>query len=213
MRRRVEDLIPGVKLLADLALAFGAVERITYHPDRQRRESAATHTVMLIWVACSLAELIAPELDLGLIAQLAAVHDSPEALVGDTPTLKISAEDRAEKERRESVAREDLHGMLLPVFPWLPKLLVRYEERPPEARFVWAVDKLLPKLTHLLNAGHALREQQITRAELTDTLRLQVAMVRACAWKWPEVAGLLESGFSEILDFVPVAYGPAGVTP
>jgi putative hydrolases of HD superfamily len=65
--------------LARLALAFGRVDRTAvYHPDQTTPESDTDHTVMLGWAACAIAATWFPQLDLGLVAQFALVHDAPE---------------------------------------------------------------------------------------------------------------------------------------
>lgn len=189
--------------LGELALRFGRVERITFHPDCKTRESDTTHTVMLVWAACSLAQLTEPQLDLGLIAQFASVHDAPEALCGDTQTLKISPEERAAKQEREGVARRDIDALLLGRLPWLPEVLEEYEAQAlPEARFVRAVDKCLPTLTHILNAGHALQVQQITREELTATMREQLAAVAQYAGEFASLVNLLAALQVRILKLI-----------
>jgi len=74
--------------LAELALRFGRIDRTAcYHPvlskdGRLIKESDTDHTVMLGWLACALATRFWPELDQGLIAQLALVHDAPEVTSG-----------------------------------------------------------------------------------------------------------------------------------
>jgi putative hydrolase of HD superfamily len=65
--------------LARLALAFGRVDRTAvYLPDQTTPESDTDHTVMLGWAACAIAATWFPQLDLGLVAQFALVHDAPE---------------------------------------------------------------------------------------------------------------------------------------
>ncbi len=69
-----------------------------------RRESDVEHSYMLALTAQYLANEDYPELDQGLITQFSWLHDLPEVITGDVPTLGISAEARAEKERQEAVA-------------------------------------------------------------------------------------------------------------
>lgn len=147
--------------LAKLALAFGQVNRVTCHPDGTTPESDTDHTVMLGLVACSFAERFAPELDRGLVAQFALVHDLVEVYAGDTPTAYIMSDpDHASKEEREAAAlariREELDGEL----PWIGDAIARYERLDtPEARFVKVVDKALPKMVNILNGGVTFKRQ------------------------------------------------------
>lgn len=59
--------------LGRLALQFGRVNRITYHPDGHRPETDTDHTVMLGLIACAFAASHMPDLDRGVIAAYALV--------------------------------------------------------------------------------------------------------------------------------------------
>lgn len=173
--RRGSEVADAVVDLGRLALAFGRIDRTAvYHPDGVTPESDTDHTVMLGWLACALAARCFPHLDLGLVAQFALVHDAPEVYAGDTPTLRIDAAGRAAKAAREHAAvgrmREEFAGRL----PWFPNVIAAYEAQVlPEARFVRGLDKLLPKIVHLLDGCTGLRELGIHRTELTEVFRQQ----------------------------------------
>ena len=135
--------------LARLTLAFARVERVTFHEDGVRPETDADHTVMLGLIACD----FAPEgLDRGLVAQFALVHDLVEAYAGDVQTLTLDEAGRTAKGEREAVALERI-AQECGEASWLVSMVKLYEEQKlPEARFVRVMDKVLPKLTHMLNA-------------------------------------------------------------
>lgn len=181
-------------VLARIALAFGRVERVTFHEDGVRPETDTDHTVMLGLVAC---ELAPAHLDRAKVAAFALVHDLAEVYAGDTQTLVISAEGMIAKRDREDAARARL-ATELGAGSWVAEILATYEEQQvPEARFVRAIDKVLPNLTHFFNgcagaraltdrAGFiAARDRQyesLRRAypELPDALDLlRASMVRA----------------------------------
>jgi 5'-deoxynucleotidase YfbR-like HD superfamily hydrolase len=143
--------------LARLSLAFGRVERATFHEDGRRPETDTDHTVMLALVACDLLPLLCLELDVGLVSQFAIVHDLVEAKCGDTQTLTLDEEGRKAKALRERVALE-LLAQEFGETSWVVRTLRRYEEQiEPEARYVRVLDKVLPKLTHILNGCVAAR--------------------------------------------------------
>src|SRR4051812_28867071 len=97
-----EETTQAVIYLGELILAFGKVDRGTYHPDGVTPESDTDHTVMLGILACAFADVFAPELDRGKIAQFALVHDLAEVYAGDTLTLRtLTEEQKLEKEERE----------------------------------------------------------------------------------------------------------------
>lgn len=129
-RREVTPAAEALIEIAKLALALGQTNRITRHPDGTL-ESVATHTVGLAWAACSLAGLWPEWLDQGLVALAAIVHDAPEAVCRDTPTLRISAKERAAKAEREDAAIDSITINFSKPFCtwalWLPWEIKKYE--------------------------------------------------------------------------------------
>lgn len=149
------EAVQAIIDLGKLTLAFGAVNRVTRHPDGVTPESDTDHTVMLGLVACAFAERFAPELDRGKIAQFALVHDLVEVYAGDTATGHIMTDtDHADKEEREATALARIQEEFDKELPWISETITAYEQRDtPEARFVKVVDKALPKITNILNGG------------------------------------------------------------
>lgn len=149
--------------LARVALTFGQVERATRHPDGSP-ETDSTHTVMLAMIVAELAE--EEGIDAGLAVQFAFVHDLPETYAGDTCTVRgLSESQELEKERREANSLERLEEELGDA-SWTTRMVRRYErQQEPEARLVRYADKVVPKLTHLLNRGLALEELEMTAQE------------------------------------------------
>lgn len=146
--------------IARLALTFGRVERVTFHEDGQRPETDTDHTVMLQLIACDLANELRLGLDIGLVAQFALVHDLVEVYSGDCQTMTLDAAGFEAKATREAAAIVRLRSEF--GTSWLVTMLERYERQiEPEPRYVRVLDKLLPKLTHLLNGC-------VTARALTD---------------------------------------------
>lgn len=178
--------------LGRLALAFGLIDRTAcYHADKVTRESDADHTVMLGWLAPALAARCFPELDQGLVAQFALIHDMAEVYAGDTPTLRINAGGRAAKAAREHQAVRRIVTKFGHVLPWVSSTLLLYEQQDePEARFVRGLDKCLPKIVHLLDGATGLREQGMGSAELADVLKRQHADMEIYAGEFGELMAL-----------------------
>lgn len=153
-------------------------ETACYHPDRVTKESDTDHTVMLGWLACAFASRFFFELDLGLVAQFALIHDAVEVYAGDTQTLRISAPEREAKKVREAESSERIEQEFGATLPWFPHLIWCYErQNTPEARFIKAMDKFLPKIVHLLDRMAGLREFGIDKPELETMLADQTAAV------------------------------------
>lgn len=165
-------LYEPIKKLAELALRFSKVDRATRLLDGSP-ESDTDHTVMLAWVAPALAARCADDLDVGLVCQFAVVHDAPEVFAGDTPTLRITAEQRAVKAERERLATRAWALMFATSLPWLPEMIYRYEGREErEARFVWALDKVIVKIANLAAGCYDITAQRVTAEEFV-TMRTE----------------------------------------
>lgn len=188
----VRDLADAVTDLGRLALAFAAINRTAvYWPDGVTPESDTDHTVMLGWVACSLAARYFPGLDVGLVAQFSLIHDAPEVYAGDTPTLRIDDSGRDAKAAREAAAVRRLHTEFGETLPWLPSLLAAYEEQQsPEARYVRGVDKVLPKVVHVLDGCAGLIDHGVDSTELTAVFDQQEADMRAYVGEFVELMDL-----------------------
>jgi len=167
--------------IARVSLEFGQVRRATRHPDGEL-ESDTTHTVMLILLGIEMAR--AAGCDPGLVAQFAAVHDLPETYAGDTVMARaLSEAETAAKAGREASAIERLRSELGEASP-LMSLIDRYErQQEPEARLVRYLDKVLPKLTHVLNGGAVLRSMSMSAAEFHERHVTQGAALDA---RYPE---------------------------
>jgi putative hydrolases of HD superfamily len=185
-----------------LALLFGRTDRITYHEDGVTAESDTDHTVMLGLVACALARHVRADLDIGLVAQYALVHDLVEAYAGDTNTLRVLDEaGRADKARREAAAYQRIAAEFGDTLPWLPATIAEYERRAtPEARYVKALDKLLPKVTHIGNGLATIREQGMDAGELQARYTAQIEELRAYAADFPALFELRAELVGRVLN-------------
>lgn len=183
-------MIPAALTITDLALQFARVNRATFHPDGERPESDADHTVMLgllaIHIAGQHSEL---GLHIGRLAALALVHDFPEVYAGDTNTTGgLTAVQKADKAAREAAAIERLRDQLGAAGA-IAALIDRYEAQDSgEARFLRYLDKITPKLTHALNGNAAIRRAGHSVEWLRDRHRAQGDELAA---RYPEFAGVL----------------------
>lgn len=181
----------AVKDLGELSLKFGMINRShVYHSDGTP-ESDTDHTVMLGWIGCAFASRYFPHLDTGLVAQFALIHDAPEVYAGDTPTLRITDEGRTAKAQREAVAVERINKEYRNTLPWVSEVLITYEAQIlPEARFVRGLDKILPKIIHLLDNCKGLREQDISSEELQEIFDRQAKDMGTYVGDFPELMNL-----------------------
>jgi 5'-deoxynucleotidase YfbR-like HD superfamily hydrolase len=156
--RRMSESIAD---LTECAMSLSVIQRTTVVRPDGRPESVADHTVHLGLLACALAQHCNTRyragLDCGEIAQLALVHDLPETRTGDTDTLRVLTPlEKDAKHKNEAEATRELRKHFYAKFPWVSDLLSSYQYKiDPEAKFVWAVDKIAVKFVHLANGpGH-----------------------------------------------------------
>jgi putative hydrolase of HD superfamily len=188
--------------LARMLLSFGRVERVCYHPDGKTYETDAEHTVMLGVMACAFAKEYEPQLDLGKVAQFALVHDLVEVYAGDTMTFRpFSEEEKKEKEDREHAALARIRAEFDADFPWIGETIEEYERRGmPEARFVKFLDKILPKLTHIMNRGVMKRQVGHTKEHTMGMHETQLASIMDSYGKeFPRLADMYRAVAERVL--------------
>lgn len=134
------------QFIADLA----RVERVPQLADLGRPENDVEHSYGLALTCWYLAPKIAPELSLEKIFSYALSHDTVEIHAGDTFIFADPCE-LATKSDREDAAIAQIQQDW-PDFPELSDYAEGYKnKRDEEAKFVYAVDKILPVL--MVNLG------------------------------------------------------------
>lgn len=197
----------GLVDIGKLVLTFAQVNRATYHEDGMTLESDTDHTVMVSVCACALASKLYPDsLNLGLVAQFAIVHDLVEAYANDTDSFGIDEAGKQAKDVREHEAFLRIQREFRELYPWLPEMIERYEALDTrESRFVKTVDKLMSKITHILNGGVYFKERGMDAETMWKNYESMVktAEVRYGA-EFPEILTLMDELIKEARK---VAYG------
>jgi 5'-deoxynucleotidase YfbR-like HD superfamily hydrolase len=198
------ELADAVQDVAGYALAFGRIDRTAcLHPGTGMPESDTDHTVMLGWIAPAVAARFFPGLPAGDVAAFALVHDAVEVHAGDTPTLRIDTAQLAAKAAREERAADRWRAEFAGTLPWLPEMISRYEtQHEPAARFVRALDKIMPKLVHMANGGEGLAGFGITAAELTERLASQRADIASYAGEFGMLIALYDETTTRLLTML-----------
>lgn len=191
--------------LASLVLDLGRVDRKTSHQDGEYPESDTDHTVMLGILAATLGSKLYKDLNIGRVTEFALVHDLVEAYVGDTPTLLgVGEEFFKEKEAREAAALEKIKATFGDMMPWVHETIEAYERLDTkEARFVKVLDKIIPKLTIVLNKGKGFaKHEALTKAGIKETYDLQNEKLKKLAFDMPELLSLYNHFVSENLSLI-----------
>ncbi|HSX30305.1 MAG TPA: HD domain-containing protein [Candidatus Saccharimonadales bacterium] len=185
---------PDIKRLIEfhkLLNKFAEIERIIHIKRRDQviLESDAEHTYNLAMMAWFLADYF-PELNKNKLIELALVHDLVEIYAGDTYVF-AKQEHLDSKQAREDAARRTLIKEWAD-FPTLHTSIAEYETlKTAEARFVYALDKVIPNLTVLLSDGLTWHEKQVSLKQLDADKRRKVSVSPEIAPYWDALHQLL----------------------
>jgi len=162
--------------LQKLLETFNRIERVTHRQHTQGfvPENDTEHSYNLAITAWFLAQHF-PELDSNLLIRLALVHDLVEVHAGDT-YVYADAATIASKHQREAAALKQLQADWSD-FPELLVAIVFYEERSSnEAKFVYALDKIMPIMQIYNSEGYTWKKEGITPEQLDAIKREKVAL-------------------------------------
>lgn len=177
---------------ARLLHALERVKRVARRPDEKLMTNTAEHTfelAMFCWYICATNKL---ELDLGKVLRFALAHDVVEAYAGDT--FAYDEEAKKTKAKREAEALQKIEESL-PEFPELAETIHHYEERiTPEARFVYAADKLIDPLNASMEETQSIwKDFNISLKTLLDHKHEKIAISKYIVPYWEALVKKLES--------------------
>ena len=191
--------------LADIALATGRTNRATRHPDAVKPETVAEHSVMLALASASLAGRFFAGMDVRRVYEYALVHDLPEVYCGDVDTmLGLTGEQHKDKERAERDAAERIRRNLGGTkFSNIPAIMERYEAQiDPEARLVRYVDKMLPKLTQILNGCRGM----VDTVDFVEWGAAHAKQIASLSEEYADIHEVIGYLFDEVVNRVETAF-------
>ncbi len=154
--------------LQQLLLQFLDIERSVFLPDaarNDRRETDTEHSFHLAMLAWFLSSQY-PHLNQALVLKLALTHDIVEIYAGDVMAIGRTAEQEKQKAEREEIALARLKAEW-PDFAEMTDMLEMYEHKTsPEAKFVSALDKLMPMMHQILSEGKTWKKWNMSRKEV-----------------------------------------------
>lgn len=128
-----------------------------YYPDPLRKENDAEHAFQLALIAWYIVDSNKIPLDQNKIFKLCLAHDLVEVYAGDTPLWGTTGHD--DKVAREKEALKIISEKFNEV-PDMAKVISEYKERiTDEAKFVYALDKLLPFTNQIFTNGRVWKER------------------------------------------------------
>lgn len=171
MKPTIQRIIEFQRLL----LQFSHIERVLHrrHKDTYIHENDTEHSYNLAMTAWYISNWF-PELDKNKVIRFAMIHDMVEVYAGDT-YIYGTEEELASKHQREIDALKKLQNEWSD-FPDLTNDIFNYELRDSkEARFVYALDKIMPVMLIYISDGYSWKKNHVTVKMLYEKKKEQVA--------------------------------------
>lgn len=191
----------------ELTHRFQRIERRVSRVGEERFENDAEHSYQLAMAAWYLNEADGLGMDTGKLLRYALAHDFVEVYAGDTFAYTRDAQARATKAAREEAAAARLRAEL-PAFSDLHDFVHAYEAHADrEARFVYALDKILPTINIYLDSGRDWHTDLITLDMIRAYKTSKVAVSPEIVPYFEELMGLLVAQPGLFPEKVPEALG------
>ena len=183
-------LQPVIDFVLELDKLKGVLRR-TRPLGLDRQENSAEHSWQIAMMAMALTPHAAEQVDVDRTIRLLLVHDVGEIDTGDT--IVYAEQGAAERKLAERVAVERIFGLLPQA--QAAELLALWQEfeeaSTPEARFAHAIDRAMPVLLNLENAGQSWRENGIAHAQVVR--RLEGPIRAGCPALWEHLLPRLDA--------------------
>lgn len=184
----IERLLQFAKLTHD----FNQIKRKIFATGEDRWETDSEHSFQLAMVGWFLVESEGLALRKDMVIKLALVHDLVEVFAGDVYAYDSDQGIHQSKKENEKLAAEKLQS-IFPDFLEMHKLILEYEAlSSEEAKFVYALDKLLPEINNYLDGGKSWKYFKISLDQIQHKRIVQVK----------ENSSLILSYLKELLYFV-----------
>ncbi len=158
---------------------------------QDRYENPAEHSWQIAVLAATLASYAPAPIDVDHVIAMLLVHDIGEIDTGDTLTFAEGG--WVERKRDELTAARRIFGLL--PGPQGERFLALWQEfesgETAEAKFANAMDRVMPVLLNLANAGQSWRENGISYARVVK--RIAPPIQAGCPALWDYLAPRLEA--------------------
>ena len=186
---------PDIYRLLDfhkLLNSFAGIERMIHvkRGEDYILESDTEHSYNLTMTAWFLAQYF-PSLDRDKLIRFALIHDLVEVHAGDTYIYGSETELKS-KPQREKAALKRLQREW-PDFSELTTEISSYEQlSSEEAKFIYALDKIMPIMAIYLAEGHSWRQMNITLEKLHASKNSKVALSKEIKRYYKQLYDLLQ---------------------
>lgn len=196
MNKSTEKLLSFIKFTTE----FQRVKRQLFATQENRLENDSEHSFQLALVTWYIIEKDRLSFDFNKIIKMALSHDLVEIYAGDTYFYTSDQNLKKTKIQREHEALRKI-STEFSEFPDLVELISEYEERKsPEARFVYALDKILPVINIYLDDGRTWREiaKEVTLEIIIQMKSEKVAYSPEIEKYWSDIVEILKQNESRL---------------
>lgn len=167
------------------------VTRMVYIVGEERGENDSEHSFQLAFVAWYLLSAKRLPFNETKVIKYALAHDLVEAYSGDTFSYTQDKSLLESKTQREHAAAIRIQNEY-PEFGDLHQIIEEYEQRTsPEAKFIYALDKILPVINIYLDQGRSWKRDSVSY-EMIRTKDTKIAVSPEATLIWQEIINLLE---------------------
>jgi len=160
--RKFMSNLSDILKFVELTHKFQQVKREILIKDKDEKENDIEHSYQLAMLSWYLINLNNLDLDINKVIKYALVHDLVEVYAGDTPLWSTDQNLKNSKLQREKDAAERLEHEFSN-FKDLHYFIDKYEKRDDiEAKFVYALDKILPIINIYLDNGRIWKQRGVT---------------------------------------------------
>ncbi|MCF7865427.1 MAG: HD domain-containing protein [Candidatus Pacebacteria bacterium] len=167
---------PDLKFIIDLTHKYRAIDRDMYYPNSNKAENDAEHTFQLVLVAWHIIETNKIPLNQEKVFKLCLSHDLVEIHSGDVPLWGSSSKSHDEKSEREQKALLKLKEDFSPNTEIVSSIEEYKARTSDEAKFVYALDKLIPYTNQVFIEGKVWKNHGVTLQQVVD-IHLKHALV------------------------------------
>lgn len=186
-----KSLLPKLLDFIRFTHKFQQIKRVILATGEDRDENDAEHSFQLAMICWYLAASRKMKLNIDKVIEYALVHDLVEVYAGDTYFYTKDESLRASKAKREKDAAERI-SQEFSEFKSLSQLINAYEKQTDrEAKFVYAMDKILPAINVLLDDGKSWRRDNVNY-EMVRAKDAKVAVSKEAVVIWQEYIEVLD---------------------
>jgi 5'-deoxynucleotidase YfbR-like HD superfamily hydrolase len=112
---------------------------------------------------------------------------------GDTMSVNLTKEGKEDKDKREASSLQKIERQFMRIYPWITETINEYESlESKEARFVKVLDKVMTRITNILDNGAAIRHHGLSYEEMRRHYGKQREIMETQVTEFPELLEVVD---------------------